>query len=56
MAVSDPQGSESSQLSRSVVEGLGCDVGPALQGESWKREGKSGDQVRLRAPEVAWLP
>lgn len=28
----------------------------ALQGESWEREGKSGDQVRIRAPEVAWLP
>lgn len=25
-------------------------------GESWRREGKSGDQVRLRTPEVAWLP
>lgn len=28
----------------------------ALQGESWEREGKSGDQVRIRAPGVAWLP
>lgn len=50
MAASDPQAD--SQPRRRVLPACAW----AYVGESWRREGKSGDQVRLRTPEVAWLP